>query len=204
VEVPRLPKLRRCLLGAPEAGAPGSSPHPPVPAPHPCLDLQAPHAPLGVPHCTRPCTHPGPAPLGPRGRRHPPAQAVVLGELPGGVVSTPSATASWAPLASTGARCRVQNSGVQGWGRQLLSSNVGRGAEHLVLRANPLRSPGRKEAGFQSSKGREQWRFRTEMQSGGGIYSSGGGAYLKDMPLCALGHVSIGLWILAPTSEGVT
>lgn len=124
---PRLPKRRRCLLGAPGVGAPGSSPHPPVPAPHPCPAPQAPRAPLAEPPCTRLCTRPGPVPLGPRGQHHPPAPAVASGELPGGVASTPSATASWAPLAFTGARCRV-------WGQELLSPNVwrGLGAKNLV------------------------------------------------------------------------
>lgn len=115
---PRLPKRRRCLLGAPGVGAPGSSLHPPVPAPRPCPAPQAPRAPLGGPRCTRPCTRPEPAPPGPRGQRRPPAPAAVSGELPGGVDSTPSATVSWAPLAFTGARCRVRSPwGCRSWGR---------------------------------------------------------------------------------------
>lgn len=93
----RLLKRRLCLLGAPGVGAPGSSPRPLVPAPHPCPAPQGPRAPPGGPLCTRPCTRPGPAPLGPQGQRRPPAPAAESEELPGGVVSTPSATVSWAP-----------------------------------------------------------------------------------------------------------
>lgn len=104
---PQLPKRRRCLLEAPGVGAPESSPRPPVPAPHPCLAPQAPRAPLGAPPCIRPCIRPGPAPPGRQEQHHPQAPAVAWGEPPGEVVSTPSATASWAPLAFTGARCRV-------------------------------------------------------------------------------------------------
>lgn len=118
----RLPKRRRCLLGAPGVGAPGSSPRLPVPAPRPCPVPQAPHAPPGALPCTLPCTRPGPAPLGPREQHRPQAQAVASEEPPGGVVSTLSATASWAPLAFTGARCRVQGP----WGSEILSPNVGR------------------------------------------------------------------------------
>lgn len=103
---PQLPKRRRCLLEAPGVGAPESSPRPPVPAPHPCLAPQAPRAPLGAPPCIRPCIRPGPAPPGRQEQHHPQAPAVAWGEPPGEVVSTPSATASWAPLAFTGARCR--------------------------------------------------------------------------------------------------
>lgn len=105
---PRLPKRRRCLLEAPGVGAPGSSPLPPVPAPRPCLAPQAPRAPLGAPPCIPPCTRPEPALPGRREQHHPQAPVVASGEPPGGVVSTPSATASWAPLAFTGARCRVR------------------------------------------------------------------------------------------------
>lgn len=104
---PQLPKHRRCLLGAPEAGALGSSHRPPVPVPHPYPDHQALHAPPEEPPCTHLCTRLEQALLGPREQHHLPAQAVASGELPGEVVSTPSATVSWAPLASTGARCRV-------------------------------------------------------------------------------------------------
>lgn len=106
-EARQLPKHRRCLLGAPEAGAPGSSHRPPVPVPRPCPDHQAPRAPPAEPPCTHLCTRLEPALPGPQERHHLPAQAVASGEPPGEVVSTPSATVSWAPLASTGARCRV-------------------------------------------------------------------------------------------------
>lgn len=104
---PQLPKHRRCLLVGPEAGALGSSHRPPVPVPHPCPDHQALRAPPAEPPCTHLCTRLEPALLGPREQHHLPAQAVASGELPGEVVSTPSAIVSWAPLASTGARCRV-------------------------------------------------------------------------------------------------
>lgn len=114
----RLLKRRLCLLGAPGVGAPGSSPRPLVPAPHPCPAPQGPRAPPGGPLCTRPCTRPGPAPLGPQGQRRPPAPAAESEELPGGVVSTPSATVSWAPPAFTGARCRV-------WGGPLRMKGLG-------------------------------------------------------------------------------
>lgn len=120
----RLPKRRRCLLEAPGVGAPGSSPRPRVPAPPPCLAPQAPRAPLGGPPCIHPCTHPGPAPPGRREQRHPQAPAVASGEPRGGVVSTPSATASWAPLAFTGARCRVRAPwGCGAWGHEFLGPN---------------------------------------------------------------------------------
>ncbi|EDL75848.1 similar to Probable serine/threonine-protein kinase KIAA1811 (predicted), isoform CRA_a [Rattus norvegicus] len=106
VEAPQLPKHRRCLLGAPEVGALESSHHLPVPVPRPCLDHQAPRAPPAEPPCTHLCTRLEPALPGLQELHHLPAQAVASGEPPGEVVSTPSATASWAPLASTGARCR--------------------------------------------------------------------------------------------------
>lgn len=116
VEAPQLPKHRRCLLGAPEVGALESSHHLPVPVPRPCLDHQAPHAPPAEPPCTHLCTRLEPALPGLQELRHLPAQAVASGEPPGEVVSTPSATASWAPLASTGARCRVRVSADSGLG----------------------------------------------------------------------------------------